>query len=281
VTALLRLSGVTAFYGAIQALKGVDLEVDEGEIVTLIGANGAGKSTLMMTICGTPRARDGSILYAGRDITGQPTYEIMRQGIAQSPEGRRIFPRMSVHENLLMGAHGLPAAEVPRTLEQVFSLFPRLQERMAQRGGTLSGGEQQMLSIGRALGAQSGIGAAGGAVDLWRDPRPQSRVWPDGAAGRAECLPGAPTGASWVCAGERNDHDGRPGRRPLGEAGDQGGVSRGSGITNRAFVAERPVFPSSPRSRTFRTAARRAGRCPTLRAPPPASPASRQWRPPP
>jgi branched-chain amino acid transport system ATP-binding protein len=151
VTALLRLSGVTAFYGAIQALKGVDLEVDEGEIVTLIGANGAGKSTLMMTICGTPRARDGSILYAGRDITGQPTYEIMRQGIAQSPEGRRIFPRMSVHENLLMGAHGLPAAEVPRTLEQVFSLFPRLQERMAQRGGTLSGGEQQMLSIGRAL----------------------------------------------------------------------------------------------------------------------------------
>jgi branched-chain amino acid transport system ATP-binding protein len=135
VTALLRLSGVTAFYGAIQALKGVDLEVDEGEIVTLIGANGAGKSTLMMTICGTPRARDGSILYAGRDITGQPTYEIMRQGIAQSPEGRRIFPRMSVHENLLMGAHGLPAAEVPRTLEQVFSLFPRL----------------QMLSIGRAL----------------------------------------------------------------------------------------------------------------------------------
>jgi branched-chain amino acid transport system ATP-binding protein len=151
MTALLRLSGVTAFYGAIQALKGVDLAVDEGEIVTLIGANGAGKSTLMMTICGTPRARDGSITYAGHDITALPTHEIMRQGIAQSPEGRRIFPRMSVHENLLMGAHGRPASEVPRTLEQVFALFPRLRERMAQRGGTLSGGEQQMLSIGRAL----------------------------------------------------------------------------------------------------------------------------------
>jgi len=151
MSALLHLSGVTAFYGAIQALKGVGLEVHEGEIVTLIGANGAGKSTLMMTICGNPRARDGVIRYDGRDITLLPTHEIMRLGLAQSPEGRRIFPRMSVHENLLMGAHGRDDAGAGRTLEQVCALFPRLKERLGQRGGTLSGGEQQMLAIARAL----------------------------------------------------------------------------------------------------------------------------------
>ncbi len=148
---LLRLQGVTAFYGAIQALKGVDLDVNQGEIVTLIGANGAGKSTLMMTICGTPRARNGHVVYDGQDITQLPTHEIMRRGLAQSPEGRRIFPRMTVHENLLMGAHGRPQEEVSATMAQVFAMFPRLQERLAQRGGTLSGGEQQMLAIGRAL----------------------------------------------------------------------------------------------------------------------------------
>ncbi len=151
MSTLLSLSGVTAFYGAIQALKGVDLEVNEGEIVTLIGSNGAGKSTLMMTICGNPRARDGAIVYDGQDITRLPTFEIMRRGLAQSPEGRRIFPRMSVHENLLMGAYGRPPSETGEDMDRVFSLFPRLKERMAQRGGTLSGGEQQMLAIGRAL----------------------------------------------------------------------------------------------------------------------------------
>ena len=151
MSALLSLSGVTAFYGAIQALKGVDLEVNEGEIVTLIGSNGAGKSTLMMTICGNPRARDGAIVYDGQDITRLPTFEIMRRGLAQSPEGRRIFPRMSVLENLLMGAYGRPPSETGEDMDRVFSLFPRLKERMAQRGGTLSGGEQQMLAIGRAL----------------------------------------------------------------------------------------------------------------------------------
>jgi branched-chain amino acid transport system ATP-binding protein len=151
MSALLHLTGVTAFYGAIQALKGVDMEVHEGEIVTLIGANGAGKSTLMMTICGSPRARDGSIAYAGHEISRLPTHEIMRSGIAQSPEGRRIFPRMSVLENLLMGAHGRDDAEAEETMAQVFVLFPRLKERLAQRGGTLSGGEQQMLAIARAL----------------------------------------------------------------------------------------------------------------------------------
>ena len=151
MSALLHLSGVTAYYGAIQALKGVDLEVHEGEIVTLIGSNGAGKSTLMMTICGNPRARDGTIRYGGHDITPLPTHLIMRQGLAQAPEGRRIFPRMTVHENLLMGAHGRDDAEAEHTMAQVFDLFPRLKERLVQRGGTLSGGEQQMLAIARAL----------------------------------------------------------------------------------------------------------------------------------
>jgi branched-chain amino acid transport system ATP-binding protein len=151
VSALLSLSGVTAYYGAIQALKGVDLDVQPGEIVTLIGANGAGKSTLMMTICGSPRARDGSIVHEGDDITRLPTYAIMRRAIAQSPEGRRIFPRMSVRENLVLGGQGRAPAEQAQTLEQMFALFPRLREREAQRGGTLSGGEQQMLAIARAL----------------------------------------------------------------------------------------------------------------------------------
>ncbi len=148
---LLRLTGVTAYYGAIQALKGVDLEVYPGEIVTLIGANGAGKSTLMMTVCGNPRARDGQIIYDGAEITHLPTHVIMRRRIAQAPEGRRVFPRMSVFENLQMGAGDLSKAEFDRLLEQVFTMFPRLKERAVQRGGTLSGGEQQMLAIGRAL----------------------------------------------------------------------------------------------------------------------------------
>jgi branched-chain amino acid transport system ATP-binding protein len=151
VSVVLSLSGVNTFYGAIQALRGVDLEVREGEIVTLIGANGAGKSTLMMTICGNPRARDGRIVYAGEDITALPTHAIMRRGIAQSPEGRRIFPRMTVYENLQMGAAATGGRDFDAACEQVFAMFPRLRERRHQRGGTLSGGEQQMLAIGRAL----------------------------------------------------------------------------------------------------------------------------------
>jgi branched-chain amino acid transport system ATP-binding protein len=148
---MLSLTGVTAYYGAIQALRGVNLTVEPGEIVTLIGANGAGKSTLMMTICGSPQARDGQITYDGRDITRCPTHEIMRSGIAQAPEGRRIFARMSVRENLLMGGQVAGMVEFDRLLEQAFTLFPRLKERLHQRAGTLSGGEQQMLAIARAL----------------------------------------------------------------------------------------------------------------------------------
>ena len=148
---MLELQSVTAYYGNIVALKGVDITVDPGEIVTLIGANGAGKSTTMMTVFGAPRARTGRILFEGRDITQLPTHEIARLRIAQSPEGRRIFPRMTVLENLQMGAAIDDLAHFDEDLERVTALFPRLRERLSQRGGTLSGGEQQMLAIARAL----------------------------------------------------------------------------------------------------------------------------------
>ncbi len=150
-TPLLSIRGVKTYYGKIIALKGVDLDVNQGEIVTLIGANGAGKSTLMMTIFGNPRAREGTVSYDGRDITRMATHEIARLQIAQSPEGRRIFPRMTVYENLQMGAAINQFAHFDQDLERVFVMFPRLKERAAQRGGTLSGGEQQMLAIARAL----------------------------------------------------------------------------------------------------------------------------------
>jgi len=151
MTALLTIRGLQTFYGNIQALKGVDIDVNEGEIVTLIGANGAGKSTLMMTMFGSPRAREGSIVFEGRDITDLPTHEIARLRIAQSPEGRRIFPRMSVLENLQMGATVAEGDHFADDLKRVFTFFPLLEKRISQRGGTLSGGEQQMLAIGRAL----------------------------------------------------------------------------------------------------------------------------------
>jgi branched-chain amino acid transport system ATP-binding protein len=152
--AMLTVRGVETFYGKIQALKGVDIDVAKGEIVALIGSNGAGKSTLMMTICGTPRARAGNIRFADNDITQMPTHQIIRLGIAQSPEGRRIFPRMTVLENLQMGAAVSDPANFDEDLQGVFKMFPILEKRQAQRGGTLSGGEQQMLAIARALMAR-------------------------------------------------------------------------------------------------------------------------------
>jgi branched-chain amino acid transport system ATP-binding protein len=148
---MLRVAGLQSGYGRIQALHGIDLEVHEGEIVALVGANGAGKTTLLMTICGNPRATAGTVHLAGEDITRLPTHHIMRRGMAHSPEGRRIFPRMSVRENLQMGAAQADPAHFDQDLERVLALFPRLEERLNQRGGTLSGGEQQMLAIGRAL----------------------------------------------------------------------------------------------------------------------------------
>ena len=148
---MLSVSGVHTFYGNIEALKGVDIEVEQGEIVTLIGANGAGKSTLLMTICGNPRAAGGRIVFDGRDITGMQTYEIVRMGIAQAPEGRRIFARMTVLENLQLGAITASEDHFEEDCGRVFELFPILKQRQHQRGGTLSGGEQQMLAIARAL----------------------------------------------------------------------------------------------------------------------------------
>ena len=148
---LLSVRNVKTHYGPVEALRGVSLDVHEGEIVALIGANGAGKSTLLMTICGDPRASDGQILYDGNDITRTPLHRMVRLGIAQSPEGRRIFPRMSVRENLQLGAYAGDPGNFEADIARVFRLFPRLAERSGQRAGTMSGGEQQMLAIGRAL----------------------------------------------------------------------------------------------------------------------------------
>ncbi len=148
---LLSIQKLEAAYGQIMALKGIDLDVMPGEIVTIIGANGAGKSTTMMSVFGRPRASSGKIIFDGQDITDKPAHEIARMGLAQSPEGRRIFPRMSVLENLQMGAAVNGMAHFQADLERMFAIFPRLKERIDQRGGTLSGGEQQMLAIARAL----------------------------------------------------------------------------------------------------------------------------------
>lgn len=151
---MLRLESVHSHYGMIEALKGVSLEVKRGEIVSLIGANGAGKSTLMMTVCGEPQASKGTIYYEDREITAEPSHLIMRSGISVVPEGRRIFSALTVEENLQMGAFFADQEQIEHDLEEVYTLFPRLRERQAQRGGTLSGGEQQMLAIGRALMAR-------------------------------------------------------------------------------------------------------------------------------
>jgi branched-chain amino acid transport system ATP-binding protein len=151
-TPLLEIRRVTACYGVLPILHGIDLDINQGEIVALIGGNGAGKTTLMMTIFGRPRAREGHILFQGRDITALPTHEVARLGIVQSPEGRRIFSRMTVLENLQMGAIVAEGgAHFAQDLEHVYMLFPLLKARQHQRGGTLSGGEQQMLAIARAL----------------------------------------------------------------------------------------------------------------------------------
>ena len=150
-TPLLEVEGVETFYGKIQALRGVDLTVDRGEIVALIGSNGAGKSTLMMTVCGNPAARTGRVRFDGIDITRMRTHEIMRLSISLAPEGRRIFPRMTVTENLQIGAASIGYENFEADRDRMFTLFPILAHRQNQRGGTLSGGEQQMLAIARAL----------------------------------------------------------------------------------------------------------------------------------
>jgi branched-chain amino acid transport system ATP-binding protein len=152
--ALLEVDSIYTYYGAIEALKGVSLTVEEGEVVTLIGSNGAGKSTTLRSISGLTPARQGKITFSGQDITRVQAHEIVSYGIALAPEGRHCFARMSVRENLDLGAHHRRGAEIAEDLERVFELFPRLQEREKQKAGTMSGGEQQMLAIGRALMAR-------------------------------------------------------------------------------------------------------------------------------
>ena len=148
---MLKIENINTHYGPIQALHDVSLDVNTGEIVTLIGANGAGKTTLMMTICGDPQATSGRILFDGEDISALPTSKIMQKGLAIVPEGRRVFSRLTVEENLYMGAYFRKHDEAKHTLDHVLELFPRLKERFHQRAGTMSGGEQQMLAIGRAM----------------------------------------------------------------------------------------------------------------------------------
>ncbi|HOK12690.1 MAG TPA: ABC transporter ATP-binding protein [Ottowia sp.] len=148
---MLDVKELSTHYGAICAVNQVSLHVNPGEIVSLIGSNGAGKTSLLMTVCGNPRASGGSIRFEGEDITHQPSHLIMRKGIAISPEGRRVFPQLTVTENLQMGGFFLGKSEIEAGIEHVFKLFPRLRDRASQRAGTMSGGEQQMLAIGRAL----------------------------------------------------------------------------------------------------------------------------------
>ncbi|AKH65865.1 MULTISPECIES: high-affinity branched-chain amino acid ABC transporter ATP-binding protein LivF [Photorhabdus] len=151
---MLEFKQVSAHYGEIQALHQVSLNIQQGEIVTLIGANGAGKTTLLNTLCSEPRAAEGAIIFRGKDITQWPTARIMREAIAIVPEGRRVFARMTVEENLAMGGFFADKTQYQQRIERVYDLFPRLQERRNQRAGTMSGGEQQMLAIGRALMSQ-------------------------------------------------------------------------------------------------------------------------------
>ena len=152
--ALLQVEGIHTYYGAIEALRGVSLTVEEGEVVTIIGSNGAGKSTTLRSISGLTPARSGSVTFEGQEITRLPAHEIVSCGIALAPEGRHCFPRMSVRENLDLGAYRRRDGEIGDDLERVFDLFPRLKERERQKAGTMSGGEQQMLAIGRALMAR-------------------------------------------------------------------------------------------------------------------------------
>jgi len=152
---VLKANNISSYYGNIQALDNISIEVNKGEVVSIIGSNGAGKSTLLMTLCGIVPAKSGSIFFNDIDISSLPTHEIIRMGVSQSPEGRRIFPKLTVYENLLIGDPLKKEKDI--NLDFIFEIFPRLKERISQRGGTLSGGEQQMLSIGRALVSQPSL----------------------------------------------------------------------------------------------------------------------------
>jgi branched-chain amino acid transport system ATP-binding protein len=207
---LLSVRGVKSYYGHIAALRGVDVDVGEGEIVALIGANGAGKSTLMRTIFGNPRAREGHIIFAGRDITQLPTHEIARLKIAQAPEGRRIFLRMSVLENLQMGAAVADSAHFQADVERVFALFPRLKERIDQRGRRAADAGDRTRADGASAPSAprrtfAGLGAAGRAPDLRCDQEIEQRGKAHRISGGAERLPCLEARASRLCHGQRAD----------------------------------------------------------------------------
>ena len=292
---LLEMRKVTSCYGVLPILHGVSLDIQQGEIVALIGGNGAGKTTLMMTIFGRPRASDGRILFEGHDITDLPTHEVARLGIVQSPEGRRIFSRMTVLENLQMGAIvANDPANFAKDLDHVYTLFPLLKARQYQRGGTLSGGEQQMLAIGRALMGRPrlllldepslGLGAADREADLRGDPCAQRRLRPDRVPRRAERLSCAQARPSRLCHGQWQDHHERHGRRTARQPRGAGGLSRGRraerfasrGAANELALRRRPSrLPGadrdarrrrrvSRRARAWREAGSRSGACSSI-----------------
>jgi branched-chain amino acid transport system ATP-binding protein len=228
---LLELDDIHVFYGNIEALKGVSLSVARGEIVTLIGSNGAGKSTTLRAISGTHRPRSGSIRLAGNAIHHLPAHEIVGKGIAHSPEGRKVFSRMSVFENLQMGAFSRHGERIDDDVARVFDLFPRLRERRSQKAGTMSGGEQQMLAMGRALMARPSILLLDGPLadpdgaDL-QDHRGDQRPGHHGPAGRAERAHGAQRRAPRLRHPDRQDHPGRYGRQPGGQRAGAPGLPR-------------------------------------------------------
>ena len=229
---MLKVQDLHVYYGAIHAVKGVSLEVADGEIVTLIGANGAGKSTVLNTISGLLKPKSGTVEFMGEMIGSMPPNKVVQHGLVQCPEGRRIFARMTVEENLQMGAYTRPSSELAQNLEKVYELFPRLKERQKQVGGTLSGGEQQMLAMGRAMMSQPkllmldepSMGLAPLLVEqIFGIITAQGRN--DHSAGRAERADGASGRGPGLCSGIRCDHAFWPRARTSRKRFDQESLS--------------------------------------------------------
>ena len=233
--ALLEIEGLKVLYGRVEALHGIDLSVEEGEVVTLIGSNGAGKTTTVRTISGLVPASGGRIMLDGKEISGLPAPEIVKRGIGHSPEGRHVFPRLSVRDNLIMGAYLRRDKNVKKDMDRVFKLFPRLLERDSQLAGTLSGGEQQMLAMGRAMMThprvllldEPSLGLSPVLVEtIFQVIGEPSRGGDHDPADRAERAASPEHRQSWVCDGDRQHRDVGQGRRPPRVARCQAGLSR-------------------------------------------------------